>query len=207
LSIFTNRSAVVALPALSTAVPFACWDKPSLVNDTAVGHTETPERTSEHANVTITSVLFQPAALGAGDCDGTTTGGVLSILRDPFVEAVLSAMSFAVPGMGWLAPSVVTVTGIGQSTIPDRLSIQSKDTVTSVLFHPFAFARGACRAVIVGTDLSRLTVKVVEAELPAWSLTIPETLWPLTSVVTETGDEHESKGETLGVHEKLTVTF
>ena len=43
------------------------WFAPSPVKVWAGGQTATPEVASLHVNVTVTFVLFQPAALGAGD--------------------------------------------------------------------------------------------------------------------------------------------
>jgi hypothetical protein len=40
----------------------------------------TPDSESEHEKLTVTSVLFQPFAFAAGDCDALTVGAVLSIL-------------------------------------------------------------------------------------------------------------------------------
>jgi hypothetical protein len=61
------------------------------------GQVATPASASEHVKPTVTSVLFQPAALGAGAIEPTMTGAVLSSTNDRLVFC-------------WPAPSVaVTV--------------------------------------------------------------------------------------------------
>jgi hypothetical protein len=61
------------------------------------GHCATPDTESAQAKVTVTLVLFQPAASGAGEPDATTVGGVLSILIFGLIVAVTPALFTAVP--------------------------------------------------------------------------------------------------------------
>src|SRR5712691_2737017 len=87
--------------------------------------------------------------------------------------ALLPATSVAVPLTDWPAPSMRTAAGSGQLATPDRLSLQVKLTVTSVLFQPFAFGAGLRAAVIVGGVLSILTAGEVKVALfPARSATV-----------------------------------
>src|SRR5213078_4370632 len=65
-------------------------------------------------------------------------------------DALLPALSTAVPVTCWLAPSAVSVTGSGQLWTPDSASLQVKVTVTAVLFHPARLGAGLAVAVIVG---------------------------------------------------------
>ena len=67
------------LPALSTAVPETTWVAPSVESVTGAGHVLTPDPASAHANVTVTFVLFQPLALGAGVTAAVIVGGVVSL--------------------------------------------------------------------------------------------------------------------------------
>src|SRR5687768_17231335 len=63
-------------------------------------------------------------------------------------------------------------------------SAHAKETVTSVLFQPFAFpVAGARLALIVGTVLSSLTDTESVATLVALSVAVPETSVPVVSVV------------------------
>ena len=82
----------------------------------------------------------------------------------------------------WFAPSLDTVCGGVQNATPDRSSLHSKLTRTSVLFQPLEFAAGLCSARIVGGVLSRLITTLAEAVLPARSLTAPSTGWFVRSV-------------------------
>ena len=65
--------------------------------------------------------------------------------------------------------------GVGHDIVPESASLHVKVTVTSVLFHPFAFAAGARVATIEGEDLSMFTVAVAVDVLPALSTTVPVT--------------------------------
>ena len=59
---------------------------------------------SEHVNVTVALVLFQPATFGTGLMVAVMIGGVLSRLTLADAEAVFPALSTAVPGNGLLGP-------------------------------------------------------------------------------------------------------
>src|SRR5947209_4941412 len=132
----------------------------------------TPDNPSEQVKLAVTLLLFQLAALGAGESVVVTAGGVLSILRLRELLAVFPALSVAVPEIVCFAPSVLTVVAAGQVATPDRLSEQVKDTVTLLLFQPAAFAAGLAVALIVGAVLSILTVSVALALFPALSVAV-----------------------------------
>src|SRR6266852_2073043 len=86
------------LPALSLQVPVEDCPAPSVLRVAAGSQVSMPERLSVPLNVTVTFVLFQPAALGAGEALAVTVGGVLSMLMPVWVsEAVLPALSVQVP--------------------------------------------------------------------------------------------------------------
>lgn len=121
----------------------------------------------------VTSLLFQPFALGGGEAVALMTGGVVSMLSFTAVDAWLPALSVAVPVITWFAPCVVTWTGAGHVAIPERESEQVKLTATGVLFHPAAFAWGEATAAIVGGVLSIFTVTDVDAVFPARSTAVP----------------------------------
>jgi hypothetical protein len=66
-------------------------------------------------------------------------------------------LSVAVPLTDWPAPLAVNVVAVGQLFTPESASEQLKAAVTSVLFHPLAFAAGDRPPVIDGAALSSLT--------------------------------------------------
>src|SRR5436190_7100323 len=85
-------------------------------------------------------------------------------------DALLLALSTAVPGAAWFLPSAVLVWGPLQLATPERLSLQVNITVTLVLFQPLALAAGAWLWLMVGEVLSILTCAVFAAStLPALS--------------------------------------
>jgi hypothetical protein len=162
LSIFTAGALVAELlfPALSETDVEAVRPVPSLLIVLSAGHEpSSPDKPSLHVQCTATFELYQPAPLGdvvgAPEIDGAT----LSMLMPATVaEALLSALSVALPVTDWLAAEVDNVVGPLQLLMPDGLSLQVKDTVTSVLFQPLAFAAGLRLPVMVGPPLSSFTV-------------------------------------------------
>jgi hypothetical protein len=150
--------AVAELPARSDTVPLALWLPPS-VSITGAGQASgaNPDPLSVHVKVTVTLLEFQPLAFGAGEAVAVIVGRVSSMLI-PLTVAVaeLPALSTAVPLALWFAPSVVSVTGAGQVSIPDPpgLSAHEKVTITLLEFQPLAFGAGEAVAVIVGAVLS-----------------------------------------------------
>src|SRR5260370_23888598 len=132
-----------------------------------------PDSASVPANVTVTLVLFQPAALGAGVADAIATGGVMSSLSvtdtDPASPAPSATVHVnVVPGV-----SMVTVTGSQPVTlskvIPEMLSVAVQLKLAAVLFHPAAFGVGRTVATIEGGLVSTLTVTDPEPVAP-WLL-------------------------------------
>ena len=68
---------VVLLPALSVQVPVATWPAPLLLNVTGGVQEAMPDSVSAPVNVTVTGVVFQPLASGAGVTVAVTAGAVL----------------------------------------------------------------------------------------------------------------------------------
>src|SRR5207249_3354565 len=98
---------------------------------------------SAQFHVTVMSVVFQPAALGAGDCVGLATGGVLSSLTVWDALPRLPALSLQV-AVRVCTPSpleVLLVVQLAAST-PAAASVQFQVTVTSLVFQPAALAWG-----------------------------------------------------------------
>jgi len=54
--------------------------------------------------------------------------------------------------------------------------LQLNDTATLLLFQPAAFAAGDAEPLIVGAVLSSCTVAEVDAEFPATSFAVPDTI-------------------------------
>src|SRR5437667_3747001 len=105
-------------------------------------------------------------------CAEVITGGVLSMLIPlTVVLAPLPGRSIANPVIDWFLPSFVRTTSGVHETIPERVSLHSKCTVTSTLFHPFALGPGDREPLMVGGVLSMLiSVTVFETVLPAPSV-------------------------------------
>ena len=123
--------------------------------------------------LTVTLVLFQPAALGAGVIATVIVGGVSSILTVALVLFEFPATSVALPVAVWPAPSCVKLTGEAQVATPDSASAQLKLTVTLVLFQPKLLARGLNVAAMLGGVLSILTFVLGVAVFPALSVAVP----------------------------------
>ena len=131
-----------------------------------------PDRPSSAVQSTVTSPLYQPAALGAVVAAPSSVGAVLSMLMPSTVaDAVLPATSVAVPVTFWPAPSFLSVVVAGeQSAMPESASSQSNDTTTSLLFQPKPFAAGVREPSIVGLTRSILTsIECAFSTLPALS--------------------------------------
>src|SRR5262249_46216486 len=82
LSMFSVTLADALLPARSVAVPLTTCPAPSAVTVTGCGQLAMPDPSSLQVKVTVTSVLFQPAALGGGAALALMLGGVVSALTN-----------------------------------------------------------------------------------------------------------------------------
>src|SRR5438132_4489563 len=132
---------------------------------------------------TETLVLFQPWPFARGLRLPLIAGDVLSMLMPSTVdgEAALAALSMQVPVFvrDWPLPSPLTVPPATVSVaMPDWTkpeSAQLKETATSPLFQPLAFASGSRLPLISGNVLSMLMPSTVdgEAALPALSMQVP----------------------------------
>jgi hypothetical protein len=202
----TVAFAVMVLPALSVAVPEAVWLAPLFDSVVGPGHVSVPDSASAQLKLMVTSELFHPAAFGAGVAVGKMLGETLSRFTVAVVVAVLPAKSVAVPVIDWPAPSVNTVVGPGHPFVPDRLSVHMNETVTFELFQPLALGAGVAVATMPGADLSKFTVTVVVAVLPALSVVVPGTDWFAPSVNSVVGPGHEVVPDSASLHVKVTVT-
>src|SRR5205807_5468755 len=131
-----------------------------------------PESASLQLKLTVTLVLFQPAAFGAGVTLPVIVGAVRSILMLLTVTlALLPATSLTVPLADWLAPSLLSTCAAGQAVArPLPLSAQLKLTVTALLFQPLALAAGVRLPLMVGGVWSTLRVRLwLPSTLPATS--------------------------------------
>ena len=193
------------LPALSVTVPVTVWLAPSDATVLSGGHVSTPDPASLHVKCAVTGVFSHPP--GAGVNATVIAGSVRSMLNAALVtDAELPALSVAVSLTVWPAPSFVTVLSAGQAGTPDPPSAQSKWTTTGPLFHPFAFAAGDTVAVTTGAILSRFTVRLATAVLPALSTAVPDTICCAPSVLTSTGAGHAAMPDSSSAHVKVTVT-
>ena len=126
--------AEAVLPATSVTVPLTTCPAPSVETSCGTAHVATPERSSEHSNVTRTSALFQPLCVRGRRLCRTNDRLRLSCswLWSPVLT--LPARSRATAVTCCRAPSVLTTCGGGQSATPLPASAQTNVTVTSVLF-------------------------------------------------------------------------
>src|SRR5947209_2149865 len=135
------RLVVAVLPAASVAVPVALWLAPSVLRMVGLEQPWTPERASPQVKPTVTSLLYQPLALGARSVAPLMVGGVLSMLTVAWSAALFPALSVAWPVTDRWVPSIVMVCGLVQLATPEAStpaaeagSLQLKLTVTSPLF-------------------------------------------------------------------------
>ena len=165
--------ALTELPTASVAVPVITWFAPSMLTVCGPGQ-ETGGAPPVHTKLTVTGVLFQPAAFGAGATDATTcSGGNGCRLNWMLVVAVFPAMSVVLP-LKVCNPAAVTVIGDGQIATPDKLSVQVNVTVAEIaLTIPLASGAGETAALICGGVLSRLMETLVLAVWAAASVTVP----------------------------------
>src|SRR4029077_5912609 len=96
---FTVALALTEVPSASVAVSLMIWFAPSVSTMCEVGH-ETGGAPPVHWKNTVTGVLFQPAAFGAGVTMATTrNGGNVWRLNWMLPVPVLPATSVALPLM------------------------------------------------------------------------------------------------------------
>src|SRR5207244_2478686 len=146
---------LLTLPALSVHLPETGGFTPSVVTVTGGEQKSIPDRLSAPVNDTVTFVLFQPFASGGGDRCAVAVGRILSILTFAVAGLLtLPALSVHVPDTGWPSPSVVSVTGGVQESMPERSSVPVVETFTLPLFHPLPFGAGDRTSVAVGGVLS-----------------------------------------------------
>jgi hypothetical protein len=89
---------VVALaPAASVTVPLTTWLAPSTEKVCGLGHVTIGAVPGTQVNVTVTGVLFHPAALGVGDTAADIVGAVSSIFKVVVTDALFPATSVTVP--------------------------------------------------------------------------------------------------------------
>src|SRR5712691_2250004 len=100
----------------------------------------------------------------------------------------------------------MTVTGGGQTSTPERASVQVNETLTSVLFQPLPLAAGVAVAVTAGGVRSMLTVTLAEAVLPALSTAVRLTAWLAPSALTTTVAGQVSIPESASAHVNPTLT-
>lgn len=151
-----------------------------------------PESVSVPVTVTVTFVLFQPAAFAWGAAAACAVGAVLSIFTgDEAYVAVLPATSVAVTLPVTADPSAVSKIGLGTEVEanPDKASVTVNGTFTFVLFHPAALAAGVAGPnVTTGGVLSIFTEADVKvAVLPARSVTVTVPMTDAPSAVSTRG--------------------
>ena len=87
----TVRLALALLPTASVQMVLTTCPAPSAVSVTELTVQVGVETSSVAEKTTVTSVLFQPLALGEGVWLVLITGGVVSVMSSPITETVLGA--------------------------------------------------------------------------------------------------------------------
>src|SRR5262249_37490859 len=127
-------------PAASTTVPLTVWFPPFEEINWSGGQVATPAPASAQVKCAVTGVLFQPLALADGLIDTFIVGAVTSMPNAALVtEAVLPALSVAVPTTVCAAPSALTIRSGGHDKTPESGSVHVKCAVTGPLTKPAAF--------------------------------------------------------------------
>jgi hypothetical protein len=115
-----------------------------------------PERLSVPVNVTVTLVLFQPAAFGAGEALAAAVGGVLSSLT--VTDAVCESPAPFVAVQVMVVPAVSAVSVItpqpDSESMPEIGSLKLQVTEVSELFQPAALGDGDTLDVMTGAVTS-----------------------------------------------------
>jgi hypothetical protein len=147
-----------------------------------------------HANDTVTSELFHPAALGAGAGVAITDKGASCTLSVTLVDVVFPALSVADPLKTCPAPAVVTLIGAGHTAMPESPSEQLNVTTAGAVTTPFAPGTGAIVAVMAGGVLSMFSVVLALAVCPAASVAVALMTWFAPSSDTVCAAGHCSGG-------------
>src|ERR1700722_1025575 len=210
LSSLMIAEAVAVAPAASVTVPLTGILAPSVEMICGVGQLVigAAPGAGVHVKLTITFVLFQPAALGSGATTAMICGGTSEMFTVNCVEAVFPATSVTVPLATWFAPGVAILCAGGHAATPESVSAHMKLTVTDELFHPAVFGAGEGLAVMVGGVLSMLTVAHASSEeFPAASTACPQRDWFAPSVATATGGGQVLTPDPLSKQVNVTVTL
>lgn len=170
---FTVAVAVALFPATSVAVPETVWLAPLVETVVGLGQVAMPDNESLHVKLTVTGVVFQPFALGAGERLAEIVGSVLSSLITTVAVAVAPAASVTVPDTGMLDPELEMVCGEGQLLIGAPPAVHTKLTVTLLLFQPAPLGWGDTLAVMVGAVSEMFSVMLALALFPARSVAVP----------------------------------
>ena len=189
LSRFTIAGSVAVLPALSVAVPVTSWASPSSATTWSGVHDAMPETASAQVNLTVTSLLFQPLAFGAG----ASVCEIVGVLPSIFTSTVLCASSL--PALSTLQYSSVCDAVARDGTDVPRLrraavelGVGRRDAGEAVVRverdrlvggRP-AVGRGGARVRGRGVDADRR--EAADFVLPALSATVLVTLWFAPSV-------------------------
>lgn len=86
-------------PATSVTVPVTDCACPSALKVCGAEHVEIAEALGTHRKLTVTALLFQPLAFGAGETTAVIEGGTVSIFNVTLAVAVFPAASVTVPLM------------------------------------------------------------------------------------------------------------
>src|SRR4051812_45835520 len=151
---------------MSSAEPLVTlWLAPLAAATLLVGQNAMPESVSVHTKSTVTSPLYQPAALGAVVGLPVIVGAVRSMWM-PLTDAdvVLPALSAIETGpapRSEPSPAIVVSAGCVAASIPDRPSAPVQWIVTSPLYQPAALAAVVAESLSAGGVRSMLMSSTV----------------------------------------------
>src|SRR3954447_17273288 len=209
----------VALPARSLAGSLVTlWLTPSPLSSLSLGQLATPDPFVPSASFgsvqekpTMTSLLYQPAALGLVVGAPLITGPLRSILMplaDSDVELPALSETLTGPAPRW-EPSPVMTSSAGEvaGSIPDNPSMAVQWIATSPRYHPAPLASVVGAPLKAGAVRSMLmSLTVVSLVLPAPSSAVPSTDWPAPSFSSVTGGVQPAMPDSASEQSKVTVT-
>ena len=196
LSILSVTESVAVWPALSVAVREMTWFAPSVVVTTGWGQV-TGAVPPAQVKVTVTSELFHPAALGAGEGEAEIVNVVGEKVTPTFDVAVLPAISTACTAMVFGPATSDTLhdradwVSVAGAPLQAALAMPESESVTvpvTATGEAVTVAPDVGEAiVVVGGVLSILSVTEAVALRPALSVAVREMTWFAPSVVVTTG--------------------
>src|SRR4051812_103323 len=196
----------------------ALWVTPSPLSSLSLGQLANPDPFVPSASFgsaqekpTMTSLLYQPAALGLVVGAPLIAGPLRSIwmpLTDADFELPALSETFTGPAPR-LEPSPAITSSAGRvaGSIPDSPSVAVQWIATSPLYHPAPLASVVAAPLRAGAVRSMLmSLTVVPLVLPAPSSAVPSTDWPAPSFSSVVGGVQPAMPDSASEQSNVTVT-